>query len=202
LKKKGNNIGWCDKTANPVWGCPGNCPFECYARSTNDRFKRIPDFSKPHFSRSKPRKLRGRSRDDIKLCMVPILQASKTTVYFLPDMRQEVEEGAEEMNTDIVKALREDAKRQESLLHICDSTRNALKAAALIESLQAQLTESQRRERAAAVSAIGKNPDGTERYACPTCGRIFWERGFVESYCPSCGQALICGSVVGKGDVK
>jgi protein gp37 len=49
MKKKGNKIGWCDKTSNPVWGCPKNCSFGCYARTINDRFKRIPDFSKPQF---------------------------------------------------------------------------------------------------------------------------------------------------------
>ncbi len=49
MKKKGNSIGWCDITANPVWGCPNNCAFDCYARDVNKRFKRIPDFSKPVF---------------------------------------------------------------------------------------------------------------------------------------------------------
>lgn len=48
MKPKGNPIGWCDKTVNPVWGCPTGCEY-CYARSINDRFKRIPDFSKPQF---------------------------------------------------------------------------------------------------------------------------------------------------------
>jgi hypothetical protein len=50
---------------------------------------------------------------------------------------------------EIAKRLREDARRQESLLHVCDSTRNALEAANLIESLQAQLAEAQRRADAA-----------------------------------------------------
>ncbi|MFA5423140.1 MAG: DUF5131 family protein [Phycisphaerae bacterium] len=48
MKQKGNKIGWCDKTANPVWGCLGNCEY-CYARGINNRYKRIPDFSKPQF---------------------------------------------------------------------------------------------------------------------------------------------------------
>jgi protein gp37 len=48
MKPKGNPIGWCDKTANPVIGCKGGCEY-CYARGMNDRFKFIPDFSKPEF---------------------------------------------------------------------------------------------------------------------------------------------------------
>ncbi len=48
MKRKGNNIGWCDKTANPVCGCPNGCEY-CYARSMNDRFHWVPDFSKPQF---------------------------------------------------------------------------------------------------------------------------------------------------------
>ncbi len=48
MKRKGNNIGWCDKTANPVTGCPNGCEY-CYARKVNDRWKWVPDFSKPQF---------------------------------------------------------------------------------------------------------------------------------------------------------
>ncbi len=48
MKRKGNNIGWCDKTANPVCGCPNGCEY-CYARSMNNRFHWVPDFSKPQF---------------------------------------------------------------------------------------------------------------------------------------------------------
>lgn len=60
------------------------------------------------------------------------------------------------MNADeMVKMLRDDANNQENLLHVCASTRNALKAADLIERLQAQLTEV-RRERDAAVKDLEK----------------------------------------------
>ncbi len=48
MKQKGNNIGWCDKTANPVCGCDNGCTY-CYARSMNNRFHWVPDFSKPQF---------------------------------------------------------------------------------------------------------------------------------------------------------
>lgn len=48
MKKKGNNIGWCDKTANPVTGCPNGCEY-CYARGMNERFGWVEDFSKPQF---------------------------------------------------------------------------------------------------------------------------------------------------------
>lgn len=48
MKKKGNKIGWCDITVNPVTGCPNGCEY-CYARSMNDRFGWIEDFSKPQF---------------------------------------------------------------------------------------------------------------------------------------------------------
>lgn len=41
-------------TINPVDGCPRGCTvatrgFDCYAKKINDRFKHIPDFSKPVF---------------------------------------------------------------------------------------------------------------------------------------------------------
>lgn len=48
MKKKGNSIGWCDITVNPVTGCPRGCEY-CYARGMNDRFKWVEDFSKPQF---------------------------------------------------------------------------------------------------------------------------------------------------------
>lgn len=48
MKRKGNNIGWCDKTANPVTGCPNGCEY-CYARGMNERFGWVEDFSKPQF---------------------------------------------------------------------------------------------------------------------------------------------------------
>jgi len=48
MKRKGNKIGWCDKTCNPVTGCPNGCEY-CYARSMNERFHWVEDFSKPQF---------------------------------------------------------------------------------------------------------------------------------------------------------
>ncbi|NLH00668.1 MAG: DUF5131 family protein [Clostridiales bacterium] len=45
---KGNKIGWCDMTVNPVTGCPNGCEY-CYARMMNNRFKWIEEFSKPQF---------------------------------------------------------------------------------------------------------------------------------------------------------
>ena len=48
MKTKGNPIGWCDITVNPVTGCPNGCEY-CYARSMNNRYKWIEDFSKPQF---------------------------------------------------------------------------------------------------------------------------------------------------------
>lgn len=48
MKKKGNKIGWCDITVNPVTGCPNGCEY-CYARGMNDRWKWVDDFSKPQF---------------------------------------------------------------------------------------------------------------------------------------------------------
>ena len=45
---KKTKIDWCDSTINPVVGCPRGCEY-CYARKMNDRFKWIPDFSKPQF---------------------------------------------------------------------------------------------------------------------------------------------------------
>lgn len=56
--------------------------------------------------------------------------------------------------------------------------------------LYAQLAASRRREKAAVVLREGENPDGTTRCSCPTCGRLFQEEAFVESYCPDCGQRL------------
>ena len=48
MKKKGNRIGWCDITVNPVTGCPNGCEY-CYARSMNNRYRWVEDFSKPEF---------------------------------------------------------------------------------------------------------------------------------------------------------
>lgn len=30
-----------------------------------------------------------------------------------------------------------------------------------------------------------------EKWHCPTCGRIYWEKEFIEDYCSSCGQRLV-----------
>ena len=34
------------------------------------------------------------------------------------------------------------------------------------------------------------NPDKTQQYSCPNCGRLWWEWNFVPKYCGSCGQAI------------
>ena len=41
-------IDWCTRTLNPVTGCTFGCPY-CYARRMNQRFRYVPDFSKPQF---------------------------------------------------------------------------------------------------------------------------------------------------------
>lgn len=43
------------------------------------------------------------------------------------------------MYEELIQRLRNDAKNQEQVLHICDSTRNALEAASALEDLDAQL---------------------------------------------------------------
>ncbi|MCL5991391.1 MAG: phage Gp37/Gp68 family protein [Bacteroidetes bacterium] len=43
-----NTIGWADYSWNPIVGCRKGC-YYCYAKAMNDRFKFIPDFSKPQF---------------------------------------------------------------------------------------------------------------------------------------------------------
>ena len=59
MKKKGNNIGWCDITVNPVMGCKNGCGY-CYARDRWNRFKGMKgwckDFEKPEFF---PHRLKG-----------------------------------------------------------------------------------------------------------------------------------------------
>lgn len=35
----------------------------------------------------------------------------------------------------------------------------------------------------------GQN-DKIARYACPHCGRMFWEKEHISNYCDSCGQRL------------
>lgn len=59
MKQKGNNIGWCDKTANPVTGCPNGCEY-CYARGMNERFHWVEDFSKPQFFPNRLKEFRTR----------------------------------------------------------------------------------------------------------------------------------------------
>ena len=34
------------------------------------------------------------------------------------------------------------------------------------------------------------NPDKTQQYKCPTCGRLWWEWNFIPEYCGSCGQRI------------
>ena len=43
------------------------------------------------------------------------------------------------MYEELIQRLRNDAKNQEQMLHICDSTKNALEAASALEDLDAQL---------------------------------------------------------------
>lgn len=43
------------------------------------------------------------------------------------------------MYEELIQRLRNDAKNQEQVLHICDSTKNALEAASALEDLDAQL---------------------------------------------------------------
>ncbi len=86
------------------------------------------------------------------------------------------------------------AKREIERLQIQSEQRYQLYSGALdtIERLEAQLSESQRRERATAIVEAGVNPDGTVRYACPNpkCGHLFWRREYVTEFCSVCGQAL------------
>lgn len=41
-------IEWCDYTWNPIVGCAGGCSY-CYAKKLNNRYKWLPDFTKPKF---------------------------------------------------------------------------------------------------------------------------------------------------------
>jgi len=41
-------IEWTNYTWNPIVGCKNNCSY-CYAKRLNDRFKWIPDWTKPKF---------------------------------------------------------------------------------------------------------------------------------------------------------
>ena len=60
MNKQGKNkIDWCDATINPVVGCKNNCEY-CYARRLNDRFKWIPDFSKPQFYPERLKEFEGK----------------------------------------------------------------------------------------------------------------------------------------------
>ena len=34
------------------------------------------------------------------------------------------------------------------------------------------------------------NPDKTQQYSCPICGRLWWEWNFVTEYCDVCGQRI------------
>lgn len=34
------------------------------------------------------------------------------------------------------------------------------------------------------------NPDKTQQYSCPICGRPWWEWNFVTEYCDVCGQRI------------
>ena len=43
------------------------------------------------------------------------------------------------MYEDLIRRLREDAENQERVLHVCDSTINALEAAEALEEMDAQL---------------------------------------------------------------
>ena len=53
------------------------------------------------------------------------------------------------------------------------------------EQLEAQLAPLKAK---AAPLTVMPNQGG--RYACPACGRMYWERSFVGEYCDLCGQHL------------
>ena len=58
------------------------------------------------------------------------------------------------------------------------------------EAALSALREQQEREKGTPMKMGGKNPDGTLRYFCPKCGRLFWDKDAVENYCPHCGRRL------------
>ena len=57
-------IEWCDSTLNPVVGCMRQCDY-CYARKMNNRFKWIPDFSKPQFFPERLEQLKSKKSNNI-----------------------------------------------------------------------------------------------------------------------------------------
>ena len=93
---------------------------------------------------------------------------------------------------ELIDRLRTDANEQERLMHVCDSTRNALEAADALDRLTVDL---ERRE-----DLIRRNKNGALK-PCPFCGcsvrRDFdldfppFERDHpryrVRVYCPKCG---------------
>ena len=87
------------------------------------------------------------------------------------------------MYEELVKRLRNDAREQECLLHVCNSTMNSAEAADAIDALEKQLAETEataEHEHCRYIETLGER-DGMEA-RCRIVEKLLAEKGSVSNF--------------------
>lgn len=110
MKKKGNRIGWCDITVNPATGCPKGCEY-CYARSMNNRYKWVEDFSKPQFFPNRLKDFRTKEP------MIIFIDSMSDIGYWKPEWFEQTLNAMVENSQNVYLALTKNLRRTKDLIY-------------------------------------------------------------------------------------